>query len=182
VPEELAFQQRFRHGRAIQRHKRLISPRAVFVNRVRRQLLPGAAFSANQHRRIARRHAFDELIHLAHARAAPHHVVRQADFRAQPLIFASQPFQPPRIFNRHHSKARDRRKQTEIILGDRRPRARRLQINRADRFFAGNHWHAQNRRLQIRPVSIRRMRDSAQLRRTQQRNFLLDHPPHDLLI
>src|SRR5262249_58722966 len=53
VAEELALQQRFRYGAAVDRHEGLIVARALGVHRAREQLLAHAALAGDEH--VARR-------------------------------------------------------------------------------------------------------------------------------
>ena len=79
VAEQLAFEQIFGQGGAVDGDARLVRAAAGAMDGARHQFLAGPAFAEDQHRDVARRHARDELIDVAHARAVAHHVVLHAD-------------------------------------------------------------------------------------------------------
>jgi hypothetical protein len=66
VAEQLALQQRLRQRGAGDANERLAAARAVLVQRLREQLLAGAALAEQQHRRAARRDLADRLEHRQH--------------------------------------------------------------------------------------------------------------------
>src|ERR1700730_5478313 len=80
VAKQFALQQSFGKGGTVQSYERLRSSWAIVVNGAGGQLFAGAALAANQNSGIAGSDTLNELINVAHARAAPHHVVAQADF------------------------------------------------------------------------------------------------------
>src|SRR3984893_16647666 len=61
VPEQLAFEQARRDGRAVELDERLRAARAQIMNGARDQLFPRAGLSVNQHCRISRRYGFHSL-------------------------------------------------------------------------------------------------------------------------
>ncbi len=69
-PEQLRFEQRLGHRRAVDRDERPARPRAVVVDRPRDQLLAGARLAQQQHGHVARRDPPDQLEHALHRRAA----------------------------------------------------------------------------------------------------------------
>ena len=87
VAEELAFEQRLGQRGAIDRHARLVGACAVAMNGARHQLFARSALAEDQDGNLPRRHARDELVYVAHARAIAHHVVLQADLGLQPSVF-----------------------------------------------------------------------------------------------
>ena len=97
MPEQLAFHQRFRHGRAVDSHKWTGTPRAQVMNGAGNQFFPCAAFAVDQHRRLARGHLPNQRKNLLHRRpmrqpdrpARPYTAVRAADARfLRPTGFA----------------------------------------------------------------------------------------------
>src|SRR4029453_10931717 len=73
--------------------ERLGAPRAAIVQRVRHQLLPGAALAADEHGDVGVGDAVDGLEEPAHRRAGPHDAlepVRLGHLREQPAMIAPQ--------------------------------------------------------------------------------------------
>src|SRR5439155_5532883 len=68
VSEEFRLQQRFRNRGAVNRHKGSVGAWAERVQRPREELLAGAAFALEQHRRIGRRRAVQGKRHLLQLR------------------------------------------------------------------------------------------------------------------
>ena len=66
VPEKLAFQQRFRDGRAVDGDEKLVAAAAVMMDGARDEFLARAALARDHHRRLAVRHAADHLEDLLH--------------------------------------------------------------------------------------------------------------------
>ena len=97
----------------------------------RHQFLAGPAFAENQHRDVARSHARDELIDVAHARAVAHHVVLQADFVLQAAIFLLERLHAARVVERGRGDAADRGQQLQMIFIEARLRIAGVQINDA---------------------------------------------------
>src|SRR5204863_5673599 len=67
VAEELALEQRLRDGGAVERDERLSGARAPIVDRLRDELLAGAALAGDEDRRLERRHGehrAEDLLHL----------------------------------------------------------------------------------------------------------------------
>jgi hypothetical protein len=69
VPEQLALQQVFRDGGAVQGQERPVGAAGVLVDRPGDEFLAGAALAGNQHRHVLPGHPPDRLVHLAHGRA-----------------------------------------------------------------------------------------------------------------
>ena len=70
VAEELAFEQCLGDGGAVDRDERRRGAPAQLVDRLRQQLLAGAALAEQQYRNVGRRDLFDVAQHLQHFRAA----------------------------------------------------------------------------------------------------------------
>ena len=66
VAEELAFQQVFRDGGAVDGDERFALPRAVLENGARDEFLARAAFAGDENGRAGRRDLADELVDLLH--------------------------------------------------------------------------------------------------------------------
>ena len=81
MAKQFALQQSFGKCGAVQGYERLSFSWTVVVNGARGQFFTRTALTANQYGGIAGSHTLDELIDVAHARAASYHVVIQADFR-----------------------------------------------------------------------------------------------------
>ncbi len=90
MAKQLAFQKSFRDSRAIQSHEWMAFAIAVVVSRASGEFFARSAFAADQHGGIAGSHALNELVNVAHAGAASHHVVLQAGLGAQLLILNAQ--------------------------------------------------------------------------------------------
>jgi hypothetical protein len=93
VPEDLALEQRFGNGGAVDRDKWRRRTGTELMDRLRDELLARTRFAPNQHRRRGRRRLLDDLIHLAHLRAAANHAPEAAMFAqlfAQGFDFAER--------------------------------------------------------------------------------------------
>ena len=66
VPEDFAFHERFRNGRAVDGHERSRFSRTQLVQRPGHQLFPRAALARDQHRGARRRDLRHERHHLLH--------------------------------------------------------------------------------------------------------------------
>ena len=64
VAEQLGFDQSGRNRPAVDRHERLLGPRAHAMDGVGHQLLARAALAHDQHRGLGVRHALDQVIDL----------------------------------------------------------------------------------------------------------------------
>jgi hypothetical protein len=94
VSEELALEQRLRHGRAVDGDERSVLPLAVPVERPRDQLLSGAALPGDEDRHIGLGGLLDELEDLLHLRASPPDLVERFGLvhrHAQHLHLIAQP-------------------------------------------------------------------------------------------
>lgn len=76
VAEQLAFQQRFGNGGAIDGEKMPMRAFAVMVNSASHQFLARAALAQNQHRDILRRDAANALVHLLHRGTTANELIR----------------------------------------------------------------------------------------------------------
>ena len=65
VPEELAFEQSRRNGRAIQLHEGVATPLAQLMNRVRNELFARAGLAGDEDGRIGGRHGLHLVQHTA---------------------------------------------------------------------------------------------------------------------
>ena len=84
VAEQLALDQGGGNGRAVDAHERAAAPRAALVQRAREQLLAGAGFAEQQHRRVGRRHLRHPREHLADGAALADDVVEVVQSTALP--------------------------------------------------------------------------------------------------
>src|SRR5712692_12067564 len=100
MAEEFAFEQSLGQGCTIDSEKWFRRTRAVQMNRVCRQLLPGSAFTANQNGRVRRRDLSNEFIYSPHRRALADHLVFNLALLLQALVFIFQPLDLPRIRER----------------------------------------------------------------------------------
>ncbi len=66
MPEDFAFDQRFRNGRAVDGYKWLVFTRAQIVNRARHHFFAGTALSRNQYGGRAGRHHLNQVKNLLH--------------------------------------------------------------------------------------------------------------------
>ena len=71
MPEELCFEERFRHRAAVQGDKPVPPARAVVMDGPGRQFLAGAGLTLHQDRARARRHCFEQCEELSHEGTAP---------------------------------------------------------------------------------------------------------------
>ena len=69
MSKQLAFDERFGNGSAIESHKRPLLAQAVEVNRLGHQFLTGAALAANEHRDLAFGRLLHQRVHLLHSGA-----------------------------------------------------------------------------------------------------------------
>ena len=84
MAEHLAFEDRFRHGRAVDRDERPVAPLAEIVQGARRDFLAGAGLAAQQHIDV-------EVAQLGEALAHRRRTARNADealFDVEPRRFA----------------------------------------------------------------------------------------------
>ena len=94
VAEELGLEQALGHRRAVHRQEPPPAPGARPVDRLRDELLAGAALPQQQHRGVALGHRADLAHGLLHDPRAPQDAVQPLlplDLRAQPLVLATQP-------------------------------------------------------------------------------------------
>ena len=70
MPEELALQQRFRQGRAIDPDERPGAAAGILVQGLGHQLLAGARLAGDEHRSLGVGDPADELVHRLHGGAA----------------------------------------------------------------------------------------------------------------
>src|SRR6266849_8206501 len=158
VPEQLAFEKRFRQCRAIQRHERLIFALAIFVNGARGKLFSRAAFAVDQNRGIAGSDLLDELVDLAHARALADHIVLQANLGAQALILAAQALELASILYGNGGKAGDGSQKLQIILCERRAGICRIEIDDSGSAIRNRKRHAEERAYRWSMVVRRRIK------------------------
>src|SRR6202022_822640 len=78
VTEKLILDERIGNGGTVDRDERPVAARRELMNRAREDLLAGARFPLEKHRRIRRRDALNRLRHL-------HDPRRLADDRRQPV-------------------------------------------------------------------------------------------------
>jgi hypothetical protein len=93
VPEQLGLEQRLREGGAVDGDEGAGAPAAAVVQRVRHQLLAGAALAGDQHGRLALRDGVDAVEQAQHGRAAPDDVAARLALRQlgpRPLELALQ--------------------------------------------------------------------------------------------
>src|SRR4029077_5378328 len=155
VPEQLAFEKRFRQCRAIQRHERLIFALAVFVNGTRGKLFARAAFAVDQNCGIAGSNLLNELVDLAHARALADHVVLQANLGAQALILAAEALELAGVLYGNCGKAGDGGQKLQIIFREGRAGACRIEVDDSERAIRNRKRHAEER-VHRRSVIVRR--------------------------
>ncbi len=101
VPEQRRLQQVRRHRARIHRHKRLVAPRRVRMQRLRDQLLARAALTLHQHRRPARRNLRHQVEQPQHRLALAHNVLEvvallQRALQLHHFFFSAPPCQSPR--------------------------------------------------------------------------------------
>ncbi len=85
VAEQFGFQQVLRYRRGVDRDERRRGARAVPVQRARDQLLAGARFAGDQHRRVRMRQPSDRAKNFLHRRRLPEHLGCVGDrLRAEP--------------------------------------------------------------------------------------------------
>src|SRR5260370_6773817 len=116
VPEQLAFEKRFRQRGAIQGHKGLILARAILMNGASGEFLSRATLAVNQDGGFTGGDLLNELVDLAHARTLADHIVLQADFGAQTLILAAQAFELARVLYGNGGYASDGGEKLQIVF------------------------------------------------------------------
>jgi hypothetical protein len=82
VAKKLTLQQIQWNGSAIQPYERPSAPRADVVDRVRDELLAGACFSLDQHRRTGGRDPFDLFEHSVQSRTVAYDLLESALIRS----------------------------------------------------------------------------------------------------
>ena len=93
VPEQLAFDEAGRDGRAVDLHQQPLAPRAGLVDRPRDQLLAGSGLARDEDGGVGRRDHGDALHGVAQARRAAHDLaafVEAADLSAKVLAIAGE--------------------------------------------------------------------------------------------
>ena len=90
VPEQLAFDQFFRNGGAVDFHERLLGALAVIVQRVGHQFLSRAAFAIDQHAAIGGGGKLQLLAQGLHGDAVANDAVAAVQFRAQLAVLRGQ--------------------------------------------------------------------------------------------
>jgi hypothetical protein len=78
VPEQLALDERRRDGAAVERQERRLAAPAQLLQRLRGEILAGAAFADQEHRGVGRRHPLDHLVE-------PEHRFGRAEQQAEPV-------------------------------------------------------------------------------------------------
>ncbi len=104
VPEELRLEQLLGDGRAVDRGKAHVVPRAHAVDGLRKHFLARAALAGDEHRRIVAGNAARELQQIAHDLALGHHQIAcrvGADARAERLHLAPEPLPLLRLADGH---------------------------------------------------------------------------------
>ena len=94
VPEQLRFEQRLRDRAAVDRDEALRSPRAVVVNRARRELLAGPGLPRHEDRARGLRDGLEELEEIAHDAALAHQAIEPValfELRAEVRILRPEP-------------------------------------------------------------------------------------------
>src|SRR5216684_4514111 len=145
VPEQVAFQQRLRNSRAVNRDERFGGAAAVAVQGASRELLPRPALAFDENRRVRRSRPSQELIDLLHARAFTHQAPFLADLDGQALIFLLQPLQPAGIVERDRGNARNRRQQLQVIFVETVGGTDAVEINAPDRTLKHRQRHTHQR-------------------------------------
>src|SRR5216683_3153625 len=156
VPEQLAFEKRFRQCRAIQRHERLIFALAIFVNGARGKLFSRAAFAVDQNRGIAGSDLLDELVDLGHARALADHVVLQANLGAQALILTAKALELAGVLYANCGKSCDGGEKLQIVLRESSAGICRIEIDDSERTIGNRKRHAEERAHGRSAIIIRR--------------------------
>ncbi len=85
VAEQFAFENVLAQRRAIQRHKRLVLPRAVLVDGLGHQLLAGAGLALDQHAGVGRGDPLQQRDDIVHLGARADHPF-EAELLVQPAV------------------------------------------------------------------------------------------------
>ena len=85
VAEQLALENVLAQRRAVERHERLLLPRAVLVDRLGDQLLAGAGLALDQHGGVGRRDPLQPVDHVVHLRAVADDPL-EAELLVEPAI------------------------------------------------------------------------------------------------
>src|SRR5262249_57888148 len=80
MPEELALEERFRDGRAVECHERAALPRPALVERARGDLLAGPALARDQDRRAGVGDPPEEIVDRGHRGACADQVAEARRF------------------------------------------------------------------------------------------------------
>ena len=129
---------------AVDGDARLVGAAAVAMNGARHQFLAGAALARDQHRGVPFRHAADELINVAHARAVAHHVVLNIHLGLQAAIFLLEPLHAARIVEREGGDTADGGQQLQVIFVETYLRVAGVQVNNAQDAIENFQRHRQN--------------------------------------
>src|SRR6185437_16594780 len=103
MAEQLGFDEVDRNGAAVHRDERTSGAKTLAVNRVRDELLAGAAFALDEHRRVSRRHAPNQVQDALHASALADERARRIDalqISPKRRVFAAHPSLVQRALDR----------------------------------------------------------------------------------
>jgi len=128
------------------------------MNGARSKFLAGATFTEDKNRRIRGGDAFNELIDLAHARAAAHHVVLKLHLSAQALVFVTETLELACIFDSYRSQPGDGGKELQVVIGKGRGSVARFEVDQTQSLGRSGQGNAKERSSGRRSRRTRRLR------------------------
>ncbi len=115
VSEQLALQQGLRKGGTVQADKRPVLATARVVQSASDKLLPGSAFTSNQHRGVSIRNQCDLSLDVFDSPAVAHQLAFDAKLIAQRTVLCRQRGLPLLIVNRNAQLAGHRQHKLEVL-------------------------------------------------------------------
>src|SRR5581483_5059315 len=94
MAEQLALQQTFRNGGAVNGDESFRGSGAPAMNHTRGHFLSSATFSCKEHRGLATGDARQKVIHLLHSRRISDQVIVRVDFPPEPQVLLFEPLHP----------------------------------------------------------------------------------------
>ena len=146
--EQLGLEQVFRQRAAVDGHELLLLTRAGVVDRLRHELLAGAALPDDEYVAVAVEHPADGLTELLHHRRRTNQMFEAAAPGDVPLesgVLRAHVAEQPRVLDSDRRLARERLHECPLLVREQLRGLARVEIDNADRPAVRPHRDAQNR-------------------------------------